>query len=626
MALSRVTTWSAGQTLTAAALNAEFDNIINGAASLINGVAGSFTTVAASGNSTMTQLTLSGALIKSVTNTITAGSTQTQAGATALTKDINRVTVSGTDGDGVALPAAVAGAKIEIINDDSAQTIQIWPASGDAIDGGSANAVDANALAAGGDRTYFSVDATNWYTKSSDEPAASATVSGIVELATDAETITGTDTARAVTPANIQAKVAGATVKGIVELATDAETITGTDTARAVTPANIQAKVAGAAAKGIVELATTAETTTGTDAARAVTPDGLHDMTSLSGAVWMLDENDMATDSDTKVASQQSIKAYVDALGVTSSGSPTFTGLTTTGHTQRSLETSITAGTTQTMAGAAALTKDINIVTAVGSDDDGVALPTAVAGKEVTIINSDAAQRLQIWPGNGFSDTIDGGSANAVDANKLAAGGVRTYTADGATNWVTATNPSISTPVSVANGGTGATSLTAAQIAAGGAATSGLTAGATIAGGVTAAQAVAVTQGLAIAAGGTAGMAMAGASYLGMGLLLGGASLLLAPDVPSGDNAEQAENYLFSGPINTVKQGQPIPLVYGRMVTGSKTIMGSLFTETSRDKISKSRKLVGIGGFREDGSTFGNTAPAGRTTKWWYNPDNEMGR
>jgi len=314
-----------------------------------------------------TGLTMSGALIKSVTNSITAGSTQSQAGATALTTDINRVTVSGTDGDGVKLPTAVAGAKVEIINDDAAQTIQIWPATGDAIDGGSANAVDANTLAPGGDRTYFSVDATNWYTKSSDEPAASATVAGIVELAT------------------------------------------------------------------------TAETTTGTDAARAVTPDGLHDMTSLSGAAWLLDEDAMGSNSDVKVASQQSIKAYVDALGVTSSGSPTFTGLTTTGHTQRSLATSLTAGTTQTMAGALALTKDINIVTVVGSDDDGVALPTAVAGKEVTIINSDAAQRLQVWPGNGFSDTIDGGSANAVDANTLAAGGIRTYVADGSTNWVTAT-------------------------------------------------------------------------------------------------------------------------------------------------------------------------------------------
>ena len=75
--------------------------------------------------------------------------------------------------------------------------------------------------------------------------AASTTSAGIVELATDAETITGTDTARAVTPANIQAKVASTTAKGIVELATNAEAVTGSDTARAVTPAGVAAAIAG---------------------------------------------------------------------------------------------------------------------------------------------------------------------------------------------------------------------------------------------------------------------------------------------------------------------------------------------------------------------------------------------
>lgn len=66
------------------------------------------------------------------------------------------------------------------------------------------------------------------------------------------------------------------------------------------------------AATGVVELATIAETTTGTSTTLAVTPDGLHDMTSLSGAAWFLDEDNLGTNSDTKVASQQSIKAYVD--------------------------------------------------------------------------------------------------------------------------------------------------------------------------------------------------------------------------------------------------------------------------------------------------------------------------
>lgn len=99
-----------------------------------------------------------------VTNSITAGTTQTQAGATALTKNTNRVTVVGTNGDGVKLPTAVAGLEILIINDDSAQTLKIWPADSDAIDGGSADAVDANQLAAGSSRRYIAVDATNWYT------------------------------------------------------------------------------------------------------------------------------------------------------------------------------------------------------------------------------------------------------------------------------------------------------------------------------------------------------------------------------------------------------------------------------------------------------------------------------
>ena len=56
--------------------------------------------------------------------------------------------------------------KILIINDDSTQTIHIWPGSSfsDVIDGGSADAVDGNTLAAGASRRYIAVDSTNWYT------------------------------------------------------------------------------------------------------------------------------------------------------------------------------------------------------------------------------------------------------------------------------------------------------------------------------------------------------------------------------------------------------------------------------------------------------------------------------
>ena len=100
----------------------------------------------------------------SITTGITAGTTQSQAGSTELTTTLNNVTVSGTNGDGVKLPPAVAGLLCYIKNSDSAQTIQIWPNTSDTVDGGSANAVDANALSAGAVRLYMAVDGTDWVT------------------------------------------------------------------------------------------------------------------------------------------------------------------------------------------------------------------------------------------------------------------------------------------------------------------------------------------------------------------------------------------------------------------------------------------------------------------------------
>ena len=68
---------------------------------------------------------------------------------------------------------------------------------------------------------------------------------------------------------------ASSDVAGIVELATPAETQSGTDTTRAVTPAGLISRTATDSRTGVVELATSAETQAGTDATRAVTPSGL---------------------------------------------------------------------------------------------------------------------------------------------------------------------------------------------------------------------------------------------------------------------------------------------------------------------------------------------------------------
>ena len=103
-------------------------------------------------------------------------------------------------------------------------------------------------------------------------------------------------------------------------------------------------------------------------------------------------------------------------------------------------------------------------------------------------------------------------------------------------------------------------------------------------------------------------LATQGLGFLGTALILGGAAMMLAPDVPDGTSSEKAENYLFGGPVNTVKQGQAIPLVYGRAIVGSKTISASVFTNTSRQKLTAGRKMVGIPNFRTDGSQSGLTA------------------
>lgn len=69
------------------------------------------------------------------------------------------------------------------------------------------------ALSGQGDAATLVCDGSNWHfqgnkTTPSAVAAASTTAAGIIEIATDAETLTGTDTARAVTPANLTAKIA----------------------------------------------------------------------------------------------------------------------------------------------------------------------------------------------------------------------------------------------------------------------------------------------------------------------------------------------------------------------------------------------------------------------------------
>lgn len=159
-------------------------------------------------------------------------------------------------------------------------------------------------------------------------PTASTTVQGKVELATTAETQTGTDATRAVTPAGLAGTVATTTQKGVIQLATNTEATTGTDTTKAVTPAGLAAGLATVsipdattAVKGKVQLATNAEVVTGTDTAKVATPAGVaaalatvtiaDATTAVKGKVQLATEAEaLAGTSTTKAVVPATLAAY----------------------------------------------------------------------------------------------------------------------------------------------------------------------------------------------------------------------------------------------------------------------------------------------------------------------------
>lgn len=107
-------------------------------------------------------VTLPNAVVNTATNAISASATQTQVAATAMTTTINRVTVVATAGDAVKLPAATAGKVVIVKNADAADAAGVFPASGDAINALSANAV--YSLAALKGVLFFCAVAGTWDT------------------------------------------------------------------------------------------------------------------------------------------------------------------------------------------------------------------------------------------------------------------------------------------------------------------------------------------------------------------------------------------------------------------------------------------------------------------------------
>lgn len=70
-------------------------------------------------------------------------------------------------------------------------------------------------------------------------------------------------------------------------------------------------------------------------------------------------------------------------------------------------------------------------------------------------------------------------------------------------------------------------------------------------------------------------------AMMGAGMAIGGAALMLSP-MPKGMDGEAVENrpsYGFNGPVNTVAQGNCVPLAYGKILAGSAVISGGVYFE-----------------------------------------------
>lgn len=132
-------------------------NISGGNLTTLNSVSAG--TVIASGNITGANLVATSYYIRSISTGIAANGT-TQGTAAALTKEINVVSTVSADA-GVILPSAVAGMVI-IINNTSANTLNVYPASGATINSLAMNSAYSHVT--GASLQYYATSSTQWYT------------------------------------------------------------------------------------------------------------------------------------------------------------------------------------------------------------------------------------------------------------------------------------------------------------------------------------------------------------------------------------------------------------------------------------------------------------------------------
>jgi predicted phage tail protein len=68
---------------------------------------------------------------------------------------------------------------------------------------------------------------------------------------------------------------------------------------------------------------------------------------------------------------------------------------------------------------------------------------------------------------------------------------------------------------------------------------------------------------------------------LGWAMVVGGVIQMLSPQpkLGSSDSSNNGASYIFTGAVNTTSQGNPVPVLYGRMIVGSAVISAGIVAE-----------------------------------------------
>ena len=66
---------------------------------------------------------------------------------------------------------------------------------------------------------------------------------------------------------------------------------------------------------------------------------------------------------------------------------------------------------------------------------------------------------------------------------------------------------------------------------------------------------------------------------IGSSMVTGGIAGLLAGDPGSPTSVAKSKNYFFDGPVNTTRQGAPVPIAYGQLMVGGAVINAQIRAE-----------------------------------------------